>query len=264
MGTTTCPECGRTVTVRWRAVLDSTDGPIEHARVDCPAGHWLMLPVATLDRIRPVRTAAWRQINAYGIRIDYRTYDSPELGPWRGQHSVVTGKRGLREVHHDPYDLSQVFVRPPDGWVTAPWTHLPMVSAPFADGRPGAMPAGWPPRRARRHRRNRDRPGPLRAAHPRPERSGGPGQRPGRRPHPGRRRHPPTTPRRPAARRQQRQRESRRQRQRGGRPPGRDGDPVGRLRRRRPEVAMSPMHCPSEPARAMTRPAGTATAICRW
>jgi hypothetical protein len=56
--TTTCPECGRTATVRRRAVLDSTDGPIEHARVDCPAGHWLMLPIATLDRIRPVRTAA--------------------------------------------------------------------------------------------------------------------------------------------------------------------------------------------------------------
>jgi putative transposase len=26
-----------------------------------------------------------------------------------------------------------VHVRTPDGWVTAPWTHLPMVSAPFAD-----------------------------------------------------------------------------------------------------------------------------------
>jgi len=76
---------------------------------------------------------AWRQINAYGIQIDYRTYDSPELGPWRGQHSGVAAKRGLWEVHHDPYDLSRVFVRTPDGWVTAPWTHLPMVSAPFAD-----------------------------------------------------------------------------------------------------------------------------------
>ena len=76
---------------------------------------------------------AWRQINAYGIRIDYRTYDCPELGRWRGQHSGIAAKRGLWEVHHDPYDLSQVFVRTPDGWVTAPWTHLPMVSAPFAD-----------------------------------------------------------------------------------------------------------------------------------
>jgi len=76
---------------------------------------------------------AWRQINAYGIRIDYRSYDCPQLGPWRLQHSGVTGKRGLWEVHYDPYDLSHVFVRTPGGWVTAPWTHLPMVSAPFAE-----------------------------------------------------------------------------------------------------------------------------------
>lgn len=76
---------------------------------------------------------AWRAINDYGIRIDYRTYDSPELGPYRRQHSGVAAKRGLWEVHHDPYDLSQVFVRTPDGWVTVPWTHLPMVAAPFAD-----------------------------------------------------------------------------------------------------------------------------------
>jgi hypothetical protein len=76
---------------------------------------------------------AWRQINDYGIRIDYRTYDDPQLGRWRRQHSGVTAKRGLWEVHSDPYDLSRVFVRTPDGWVTAEWTHLPMVSAPFAD-----------------------------------------------------------------------------------------------------------------------------------
>jgi transposase InsO family protein len=76
---------------------------------------------------------SWRAINAYGIRINYRTYDSPELGPWRGQHSGIAAKRGLWEVHHDPYDLAQVFVRTPDGWVTAPWTHLPMLDAPFAD-----------------------------------------------------------------------------------------------------------------------------------
>ncbi|WP_436843895.1 Mu transposase C-terminal domain-containing protein [Streptomyces sioyaensis] len=54
---------------------------------------------------------AWRTVNDYGIRITYRTYDSPELGPLRRQHSGHTGKRGLWEVHYDPYDLSQVFVR---------------------------------------------------------------------------------------------------------------------------------------------------------
>src|SRR6266511_1701870 len=76
---------------------------------------------------------AWRAINDYGIRIDYRTYDSPDLGPYRRQHSGVSAKRGLWEIHYDPYDLSRVFVRTRDGWVTAEWTHLPMISAPFAD-----------------------------------------------------------------------------------------------------------------------------------
>lgn len=74
-----------------------------------------------------------RQINAYGIIIDYRTYDCPELGPLRLQHSGVTARRGLWEVHYDPYDATRVFVRTRDGWLTVPWTHLPMVTAPFAE-----------------------------------------------------------------------------------------------------------------------------------
>ncbi|MEV7708279.1 Mu transposase C-terminal domain-containing protein [Streptomyces sp. NPDC088270] len=76
---------------------------------------------------------AWRAINDYGIQISYRTYDSPDLGPHRREHSGITAKRGLWEVHYDPYDLSQVFVRTSDGWVTAPWTQWPLVNAPFAD-----------------------------------------------------------------------------------------------------------------------------------
>jgi hypothetical protein len=47
----------------------------------------------------------WRQINAYGIRIGYRTYDCPELGAYRLQRSGVTARRGLWEVHHDPLSL---------------------------------------------------------------------------------------------------------------------------------------------------------------
>ena len=87
----------------------------------------------TADDYLELLPVAWRQVNAYGIRIDYRTYDCPELGAYRLQHSGVTARRGLWEVHHDPYDVTRVFIRTPDGWVTVPWTHLPMVSAPFAE-----------------------------------------------------------------------------------------------------------------------------------
>ncbi|WP_433521557.1 integrase [Nocardia pseudovaccinii] len=75
----------------------------------------------------------WRAINDYGIRIDYRTYDARGLEPFRREPSGVTAKKGLWEVHYDPYDVSQVFVRTPTGWVTAEWTHKPMVTGPFAD-----------------------------------------------------------------------------------------------------------------------------------
>ncbi|MFC8790072.1 Mu transposase C-terminal domain-containing protein [Streptomyces cinereoruber] len=76
---------------------------------------------------------AWRAINDYGIQISYRTYDCPDLGPHRREHSGITAKRGLWEVHYDPYDLSQVFVRTTGGWITVPWTQWLLVNAPFAD-----------------------------------------------------------------------------------------------------------------------------------
>ncbi|WP_199487145.1 hypothetical protein [Actinomadura logoneensis] len=82
---------------------------------------------------------ACRAINDYGIRLDYRTYDTDhrggldELEPYRRQHSEVMAKKGLWEVHYDPYDVSKVFVRTQQGCVTVPWTHQAMVNAPFAD-----------------------------------------------------------------------------------------------------------------------------------
>jgi hypothetical protein len=84
----------------------------------------------------------WRRITDDGVQIDNRTYNDGLLGPYRGQHSGVVAKRGRWEVHYDPYDVSQVFVRTPDGWITVPWTHLPMVAAPFADFRHARRLAG--------------------------------------------------------------------------------------------------------------------------
>ncbi len=48
MDTTSCPECTAPAMVLWRDVLDSTDGPVEHAKVLCVARHHFLLPVATL------------------------------------------------------------------------------------------------------------------------------------------------------------------------------------------------------------------------
>jgi len=79
---------------------------------------------------------AWRVVNDYGIKIKRRTYDSTELAPFRRQHSGVTAKKGLWEVHHDPYDVSRIWVRNhhADGkWIQATWKHLRRVPVPFGE-----------------------------------------------------------------------------------------------------------------------------------
>ncbi len=34
--------------MEWRAVMESTEGPIEHAKIRCVQRHWFLLPVAAL------------------------------------------------------------------------------------------------------------------------------------------------------------------------------------------------------------------------
>ena len=62
MDVTRCPECGAPAEITDRFVLESTDGPVEHARVSCAARHWFLLGVGTLERThrRLDRTAGSR------------------------------------------------------------------------------------------------------------------------------------------------------------------------------------------------------------
>ncbi|MEV0281588.1 Mu transposase C-terminal domain-containing protein [Streptomyces sp. NPDC050610] len=76
-----------------------------------------------------------RTINSYGIRIRHRTYDSPELTPWRRQPSG-TGRDGKRwEVRYDPYDISRIWVRNhrEGTWITAIWRHLRTAPTPMGE-----------------------------------------------------------------------------------------------------------------------------------
>lgn len=80
--------------------------------------------------------AVWRVVNDYGIKIKRRTYDSPELTPFRRQHSGVKAKKGLWEIHHDPYDVSRIWVRDhhrEGEWIQADWKHLSRVPVPFGE-----------------------------------------------------------------------------------------------------------------------------------
>lgn len=95
---------------------------------------YVPVPLAAEDYIE-LLPATWRVINAYGVKISHRTYDSPALNPHRRQHSGVDRRNGRWEVHYDPYDVSRVWVRNhlDGGWMTVAWTHLSSCPTPFGE-----------------------------------------------------------------------------------------------------------------------------------
>ena len=66
MELTSCPECGALAEIVDRDVLESTDGPVEHARVRCLTRHVFLLPTASLAR--PPAAASRRTSPAGGRR----------------------------------------------------------------------------------------------------------------------------------------------------------------------------------------------------
>jgi putative transposase len=79
--------------------------------------------------------ARWQAINAYGIKLNHRTYDSVDLNPFRRQPSGVRAKKDRWEVHHDPYDVSRIWVRNhwDGGWIMCYWRYLRRVPVPFGE-----------------------------------------------------------------------------------------------------------------------------------
>jgi len=76
----------------------------------------------------------WRVINEEGITYGNRVYDSAELNPYRRPGSGVHSRNGRWEIHHDPYDVTAIWVRNHHhgGWITAPWVHRDIVGQPFS------------------------------------------------------------------------------------------------------------------------------------
>jgi hypothetical protein len=50
-----CPECAAPAEVVDRFTLPSTDGDVEHVKVQCLVRHWFLLPTAGLPTVRTVR-----------------------------------------------------------------------------------------------------------------------------------------------------------------------------------------------------------------
>ena len=117
------------------------------------------VPVAlTADDYVELLPARWHAVNAYGIKVNRRTYDGEELNPFRQQPSGVKEHKNLWEVHCDPYDISRIWVRDHwnGGWVTVFWTQLHRVAAPFGemawDHARARQPGGYRGRARRRGR----------------------------------------------------------------------------------------------------------------
>lgn len=94
---------------------------------------YVPVPLTEADYLEllPVR---WQPITERGIRLDYRTYNHEVLDPHRGERSPVTAKDGKWEVHYNPHDARQVFVRLTDGRLhEIPWIHRDHVHQPFND-----------------------------------------------------------------------------------------------------------------------------------
>ena len=120
---------------------------------------YVPVPLAADDYIE-LLPAVWRAVNAYGVKIRHRTYDCKALNPCRRQHSGVNARKGLWEVHYDPYDVTRVWVRNhhDGGWIQVPWTHLQDRAGTLRRAGVGPRPADASPPRARSSHRGRDRP----------------------------------------------------------------------------------------------------------
>ncbi len=76
-----------------------------------------------------------RTLNSYGFRINHRIYDGPELADLR-RGRMGSSRDGHRwAVHHDPYDISRVWVRHPETreWITVFWRHLRTAPVPMGE-----------------------------------------------------------------------------------------------------------------------------------
>ncbi|TDO27656.1 Mu transposase-like protein [Kribbella sp. VKM Ac-2527] len=95
---------------------------------------YVPVPLSADDFIE-LLSISWNAINKYGIKINHRTYDAKALNPYRRQHSGIERKKGLWEVHYDPYDITRVWVRNhhDGGWITVPWKHLSTTPVPFGE-----------------------------------------------------------------------------------------------------------------------------------
>lgn len=65
----------------------------------------------------------WRTIQAYGVSIDRRTYDSAALTALRRTSSPHKHKKGAWPIHVDPYNIQTVWIQLEGAWHPLQWAH---------------------------------------------------------------------------------------------------------------------------------------------
>ena len=113
---------------------------------------YLPIPRSTADFVE-LLPSTWRRINQEGVTFNNRVYDTAGLNPYRQADSGIKAQNGRWELHHDPYDVTAIWIRNhhDGGWITAPWVHRDLAGQPFSAAiyehiRAGAAAAGEPAR----------------------------------------------------------------------------------------------------------------------
>jgi len=57
--------CGLPAEVEVRYTMESTDGPLESAKIRCPRGHWFNGPIEALSATEPRQTRPVRSVNGW-------------------------------------------------------------------------------------------------------------------------------------------------------------------------------------------------------
>ncbi|MER6330541.1 transposase [Streptomyces sp. NPDC001034] len=93
---------------------------------------YVPLPLDGADYLEllPVR---FHPVTGRGIRINHRTYDHAVLNEHRGR-PCPAGPGGRWEIHLNPHDVRQIYIRLPDGHLhEIPWIHRDHVHAPMGE-----------------------------------------------------------------------------------------------------------------------------------
>jgi putative transposase len=92
------------------------------------------LPISfTTDDYIELLPVVFHAITNEGIRLRNRFYNSPELLPYRDTQSGDLAHNNKWEIHYNPYDMGQVWLRASSGdWIECPWRDKGVLNTPHA------------------------------------------------------------------------------------------------------------------------------------